>query len=111
MRLDNFKCKKCGECCRWDGFVHITKDDLAQLLDFLKIDVAEFMDKYVRPDRTYSITLKERPSKECIFLNGDVCAVYESRPEQCASFPHRWRTPAANTLCPAMKALPPAEFA
>ena len=107
MSIEGFKCRKCGNCCRWDGFVNLAPEDVRCLADFLQIGESEFIERYARPGHLPSVVLKERPSKECVFLNGNLCCVYEARPGQCSSFPYRWRTPSAYKLCPGIKELSP----
>jgi Fe-S-cluster containining protein len=51
-----------------------------------------FLDRYTRlaPNRA-ELVLAERPDGACIFLRGNLCRVYTSRPRQCREFPVAWR--------------------
>ena len=83
-----FKCTECGGCCTGGpGVVWITENDIYEMADFLKMDVQEFADKYVRRvDGRYS--LKEKvDSYDCIFLKDKRCTIYRVRPTQCRTFP------------------------
>ncbi|HPD18035.1 MAG TPA: YkgJ family cysteine cluster protein [Candidatus Goldiibacteriota bacterium] len=88
MKKINFKCKKCGNCCK-RGFVFIKKDEIKNLSFFLEISMKEFIKKYTENVIWLGRVLKFRDDG-CIFLNKDnECIIYEKRPLQCRTFP-RW---------------------
>jgi len=87
-----FRCRRCGDCCRWTGHVLLTEGDIQCLSAELKLTEEAFIDSYTclaRNRRQLSLTEKE--NGECIFLNGDKCRVYNARPHQCRSYPAEWR--------------------
>lgn len=82
-----FECTKCGACCRWDGAVNLTTEDISRLADYLNIDKEECIDKYTNDGDT----LKDKPdSKACIFLKDNQCSVWDKKPEQCDKYPIKY---------------------
>ncbi len=101
--LEDFKCRGCGECCRWSGSVLLTDRDIAVMAVSLGLTELEFIDQYTRlaPNRI-QLALLEHADGSCLFLEGDRCKVYEVRPEQCCSFPYTWSVKAG---CPELDKL------
>lgn len=88
---ETFGCRRCGQCCRMAGYVHLTQADITGLADSLGIDERGFIERYTRLTRSRSgLSLEEKTSGECVFLRDGMCSVYESRPNQCRHFPHLW---------------------
>ena len=92
--LKQFKCSGCGECCRWGGSVLLTDADILNIATHLGLSEQEFIDAHTRlaPNRKH-LALLDQADGSCAFLQGDRCAVYEARPEQCRSFPYAWSVP------------------
>ena len=92
--LKEFKCSGCGECCRWGGSVLLTDDDIAKMAAFLGLSETEFVEKHTRlaPNRR-QLALLDQADGSCAWLEGDRCALYAVRPEQCRSFPYAWSVP------------------
>lgn len=73
-------CTDCGKCCKalQPAF---TNRDIANIeAEHSSIKHALQLD--VKNQVHY---LKESP---CLFLQGKICSIYESRPESCADYPH-----------------------
>jgi len=88
----DFKCKQCGECCRWQGHVLLTDQDIKRLSELLAVSEADFIDQYTDlASNRAQLTLKDQADGACIFLSGSTCSVYPARPDQCRQFPRRWR--------------------
>jgi len=84
-------CKKCGTCCRWGGYVHLTNDDIKNISSFLDIEENEFVDKYtVLTANRQGLSLSEK-NDNCVFLNENKCEIYPVRPQQCIDFPKTWK--------------------
>jgi Fe-S-cluster containining protein len=62
------------------------------MAEFLGLSESEFIEKHTRlaPNRQ-QLALLDQADGSCAFLEGNRCAVYEARPEQCRSFPYAWR--------------------
>lgn len=101
-----YLCQRCGNCCRWPGFVRLNSGDIERLARFLDLTEYEFTHRYTEflPDRT-GLTLKERDDGSCIFLEDASCSVNPAKPSQCSGFPNTWNFPGWRSQCEAI-ALP-----
>lgn len=86
-----FECQRCSKCCRYDpGYVFLTKNDLENAAQSLKISNDNFLNKYCRKVEFGGfnrISLLERDNYDCIFWENGKCIIYNSRPVQCRTFP------------------------
>jgi len=95
-------CKRCGECCRWPGHVLLSDRDIVQLAKFLQMGESDFIARHTMlASNRAQLSLREKPDGSCELLNGNLCTVYEVRPEQCRTFPASWNI--SMTACPASK--------
>ncbi len=86
------QCRKCGACCRGNGYVRLAPADIDALAEHLEMSVPTFVEKYTRltHDRR-SLALIDNDDQSCIFLNeNNLCTVYTARPIQCQRFPQHW---------------------
>jgi Fe-S-cluster containining protein len=82
-----FECTQCGKCCKWDGVVNLTPEDISRLAKHEGIEEQEYIDKYTNDGDT----LKDKEnSKECIYLKDNLCGVWDKKPEQCEKFPTKY---------------------
>ena len=79
-------CTACANCCRVTE-VGITAKDIEKLAKFVGASEREFMEQYTAVDSAGAVILK-RNEGGCVFLEGNLCSVYEARPHNCANFPH-----------------------
>lgn len=98
-----YTCQRCTACCRWPGQVKLTDADIAQLAEFKGLSEFDFIQAYtrLRVDRR-GLALQEKPNGECIFLDGNDCAVQAAKPRQCRDFPNRWNFPGFEKICRAI---------
>ena len=76
-----FSCTGCGNCCRIEGYVWVTRDRIRRIASHLGMTEEDFSGKYVRKvGRRYSLT--EKPNHDCIFWD-EGCTIYTVRPGQC----------------------------
>jgi uncharacterized protein len=79
-------CTECGNCCKVikPGFKN---SDLLNFKNQMKTSLPLFKEKFMVEDREEpgSYVFKTLP---CKFLEDNKCKNYESRPENCKSFPH-----------------------
>jgi Fe-S-cluster containining protein len=63
----------------------------------------EFIQNYtrIRQDRK-GLALADKPNGECIFLEGNDCAVQAAKPRQCRAFPNLWNFPGFDKVCHAV---------
>lgn len=106
-----FKCHRCGNCCRGNGYVDMTPDDIDRAAGFLGITVEEFRQEYCIDlfDQTI-LRDQEDDLKSCIFLFEDEeglagCRIHGEKPTQCAGFPFLWRPKNILKFCDGMRAL------
>ncbi|MGA2212616.1 MAG: YkgJ family cysteine cluster protein [Bryobacteraceae bacterium] len=83
-------CTQCANCCRVTE-VGISQRDVEKLAKFIGVSEREFAVQFTARDAAGAKVLK-RVSKDnqtaCVFLDGNLCSVYEARPQNCANFPH-----------------------
>ncbi|HUA19176.1 MAG TPA: YkgJ family cysteine cluster protein [Bryobacteraceae bacterium] len=79
-------CTACANCCRVPE-VGITERDIEKLAKFLGMTRHEFLRDYTQRDENGALILK-RTEAGCVFLEDNLCTVYEARPQNCANFPH-----------------------
>jgi Fe-S-cluster containining protein len=67
------------------GFVYLTMKDRKRMAKGLGIKTSEFTRRYcAKTDGWFHL---KDPEKDCLFLDGKRCSVYESRPAQCRTWP------------------------
>src|SRR5690606_30331321 len=91
-----FRCHRCGNCCRGDGFVDLTETDVERASSLLEMKEDDFIDEFCRRIGEDLILLdQEDDEKSCIFLVEEDglfgCRIHEAKPTQCAGFPFEWR--------------------
>lgn len=102
-----FKCRRCGECCRIEGFVRIDEGDVTRIAGYLGMSEADFISRetVLSPDRR-SLALKDAADGACSMLDGNgLCRIYPVRPEKCRTFPYEWVNPGSSDYCPGLKEL------
>lgn len=99
----NFTCTLCGACCRWEGDVCLTEQDISAIASYLHMEEDVFINKHCRLQRNRrGLSLMEAPDGSCCMLRTDnTCAIQEVKPEQCRDFPMRWNFPGWEERCPA----------
>lgn len=106
--LRNFRCLRCGACCRWPGYVRVTAGETEQAAAFLHLDIYDFTREYtlLLPDRT-GLSLVEKPDGSCVFYDAGnrACRIEKVKPKQCRDFPFRWNFPGWDELCAGGRAL------
>ncbi|MDE2506653.1 MAG: YkgJ family cysteine cluster protein [Planctomycetota bacterium] len=99
-----FSCTRCGACCTGaPGYVWVSRDEIAVLAEHRGQMPDQFAREFVRRVGN-RLSLIEKPGGDCVFWDRSTgCTVYESRPDQCRTWPF-WpeniATPAAwNDVC------------
>lgn len=96
--IKDFECQRCGNCCRGDGFVRVTPEEIRKIAEFLDISVQECCNKYIM-QVSDGYWLKDKPNKDCVFLEDNLCAIHPVKPKQCRDFPWKWRTKDVINYC------------
>jgi uncharacterized protein len=104
FRVPNFlECQRCTACCRWPGQVRLSDEEISRLAAFKGLSEHDFIQQFtrLRHDRR-GLSLLEKPNQECIFLEGENCAVQPVKPQQCRDFPNLWNFPGYEKICHAI---------
>lgn len=98
-----YECQRCTACCRWPGIVRVTEEEITRLSALKAITEHDFIQRYTRlaEDRR-SLVLTDNERGECIFLEGNDCAVQSEKPRQCREFPNLWNFPGFEKICHAI---------
>jgi len=96
-----FVCQQCGTCCRWDGHVLLTEEDITRLSIATGLSEESFIERHtILASNRRELSLSAHPDGRCVFLEDNGCRHYEDRPAQCRNFPHSWRVVDG---CPALE--------
>ncbi len=82
-------CTECANCCRV-GEVPLIDRDIDKLAKFVGVTKDEFLRDYTQTAAEGDLILKRTDQTGCVFLRGNLCSVYEARPQNCANFPRTW---------------------
>lgn len=92
-----FECRQSGKCCAAygsEGYVILTESDLVRMEKHLDLPreafatVGEFEDTRGNQEKVITKNWYLTGSKkQCKYLRGHQCGVYEARPTQCRTFP------------------------
>ena len=99
-----FHCRRCGNCCRWPGYVRVSAGEIDAIAAFLGVTTADFIADHTRltADRS-GLSLLENPDGSCPFLSQDVdgliCLLQSVKPRQCQDFPLKWNFPGWEKEC------------
>ncbi len=96
--LSAFQCQKTGNCCRFEGYVYADENEITRMAEFLKLDVKEFMKRFVRKDNGWHLIASPTFRKSCFLNKENGCKIYPVRPEKCKTYPNwpeLWETPEA----------------
>lgn len=98
-----YECQRCTACCRWPGQVKLTDGEIAAMAKHFALSEVQFIQDFtrLRSDRR-GLALKDKANGECIFLEGDNCAVQQVKPKQCSDFPNLWNFPGFEQSCRAL---------
>lgn len=89
-----FSCTSCGKCCKTKGSnrVYLNLAESEVMSSHLGLSLEAFHEKYTdnRLDKN-GLMLKSikqhETKKQCTFLDGNKCSIYEARPTQCKTYP------------------------
>lgn len=106
---DAIDCTACANCCRV-ATTQINERDIEQLARYLRLKVQDFLRDYTVETEEEGRILK-RNENGCVFLDGNLCSVYDARPGTCEHFPHlvkgngsllsrMWHMPDRAVYCP-----------
>ena len=84
---EQIDCTACANCCR-TSTTEVTDRDIERLARHLRISRERFLADYTMPDEDRKLSLRFTPQTGCVFLDGNLCSVYDARPDICQRYPH-----------------------
>lgn len=84
---NQINCKACANCCR-ETRVNVSSMDIDALAAHLSLSQEEVIHKYTYPDPEDRETILRHTDDGCVFLDGNLCIVYDARPLVCREFPY-----------------------
>ena len=77
--------------------------EITRLAAFKDLSESDFIQQFtrLRLDRR-GLSLQEKVNGECVFLEGENCAVQPVKPQQCREFPNLWSFPGFEKICHAI---------
>jgi len=96
----DFECKKCGACCKWEGVVIVTPEDIQGMSDHLSLDIEDFLKRYTKKHGKDTVLKNKPDSSSCVFLKDNKCDIWDAKPKQCGDFPKKFdkRCPGFNIV-------------
>jgi len=85
--LAHFQCQQSGNCCRAEGYVYVTPDDVAGMAAILGVSVAVFRETYVVQDEGWDVVASPSHRPNCFLDSENRCQVYAARPRYCRDYP------------------------
>ncbi|MEJ7604699.1 MAG: YkgJ family cysteine cluster protein [Bryobacteraceae bacterium] len=76
----------CTNCCRVQGFVYLTEDDLLRASKYTGLTPEAFEARFVYRTR-HMLRLRKPASSQCHFLRESGCSIHPAKPTQCRTFP------------------------
>jgi Fe-S-cluster containining protein len=84
---DRIDCTQCANCCK-SATVTIGDRDAERLARYLRTTPAKFLADYTTVSPEEGRILRRTADAGCTFLDGNLCTVYDARPDTCQRFPH-----------------------
>ena len=81
-------CTACANCCR-HSVAPVSEPEIQTIAEYLGATRGAVTRLYTVPDSDAPARRILRSSMEgCVFLDGNLCMIYEARPKACRDFPH-----------------------
>jgi Fe-S-cluster containining protein len=84
---EQIDCKSCANCCR-ETRVNVCRTDIDTLARYLDMPHEQVVREYTILDPEDRETILRQTRDGCVFLDGNLCMVYEARPRACREFPY-----------------------
>jgi Fe-S-cluster containining protein len=83
--------------------VRLSEAEITRLAQFRGLAERDFIEQFtrLRADRR-GLALLDKANGECVFLDGENCAVQSVKPQQCRDFPNLWNFPGFEQVCRAV---------
>ena len=86
--LAQFKCHQTGNCCRFDGVVYASAQEIEAMAKVLGIDIVSFMEKYVKRKDGWMLIADRAHRPNCFLNEKNQCEIYDARPKNCKTYPN-----------------------
>jgi Fe-S-cluster containining protein len=81
-------CTSCANYCRY-SVVSVNRSQISRIAEYLGTTADEVARLYTVPDPDApALRILRRSSEGCVFLEGNLCMIYQARPKTCRDFPH-----------------------
>jgi len=81
-------CTACANCCR-HSVVSVTHSEVDRIASYLAAAPETVVRLYTDPDAgAPALRILKNSGNACVFLDGNLCTIYEARPKACRDFPH-----------------------
>jgi Fe-S-cluster containining protein len=81
-------CTACANCCR-HSMVSVNKSEIENIASHIGATPEEVARLYTVPDPDApALRILQNSGEGCVFLDGNLCMIYEARPKTCRDFPH-----------------------
>jgi Fe-S-cluster containining protein len=84
---EQIDCKACANCCR-ETRVNVAPTEIDTLARYLNLPREQVVKEYTTTDPEDRETILRHSGDGCVFLDGNLCLVYEARPRACREFPY-----------------------
>ena len=84
---DQIDCTECANCCKV-ATTALSERDVARLARYLRIPPSRFLGEYTVETQEEGRILRRIAGQGCVFLDGNLCSVYDARPDICQRYPH-----------------------
>ncbi len=81
----NIDCTQCGNCCR-QLQPGLSEEEISGLSSIKNINVEDFKNQFTAREK--GTMIQYMTARPCVFLNQNICSIYESRPHSCKDFPY-----------------------
>ena len=94
--MEEFVCRKCGECCKNHGIVIIYPEDAVNIAEYLNMSIKQFLKLYCYKRilknniNDFEIYYMEIGGKCCFLNNNNLCSINDVKPLQCKYGPTRY---------------------
>src|SRR5215468_9512803 len=81
-------CTACANCCR-HSVVSVNKSEIENIAGHIGTTSEAVARLYTIPDPDApALRILRNSGEACVFLDGNLCMIYDARPQTCRDFPH-----------------------
>jgi Fe-S-cluster containining protein len=85
----DFKCVRCGHCCRNEGSVRFSDNEIIYIADYIGVNPRELKERYLS-FTSAGYVHHVLDGQQCAFLRKNICSINSVKPNQCRTFPY-WK--------------------